>query len=277
MIADLNLRTFSCDVMVDDTDEDTTDTDEDTDTKDASSPVTKQSIQVSDVWQGVLDVEEDPRNIWSDHPITSTDMCTFPVVDFVIIDSFITSKSRNCPLSMNTTSDKNDFDSSSICYGYETTETDGAIEFLTDTIAGYTCVGGTYDEKDSNEPPMLVGKEECLAGVDGDGGTSYDAYTCEDIQYWLQNEASITNEVNEYHRTDWWQPKCCRVRIDSSVELEDGDGDGDGDSDSETSVDTTTTLSTAAAAAEESSSSPVAIVAASSVVIIIMTTTMMVL
>merc|ERR1712238_563791 len=218
---------------------------------------------------------EDPRNIWSDHPITSTDMCTFPVVDFVIIDSFITSKSRNCPLSMNTTSDKKDFDSSSICYGYET-ETDGAIEFLSDTIAGYTCVGGTYDEKDSNEPPpMFVGKEECLAGVDGNGGTSYDAYTCEDIQYWLRNEASITNEVNEYHRTDWWQPKCCRVvRIDSSVELEDGDGDGD--SDSETSADTTTTLSTAAAAEESSSSSSsVANVAASSVVIIIMTTTMM--
>merc|ERR1719491_1274540 len=186
----------------------------------------------------------------------------------------MTSESRNCPLSMNITSDKKDFDSSSsICYAYET-ETDGDIEFLTDTIAGYTCVGGTYDEKDSNEPPMLVGKEECLAGVDGNGGTSYDAYTCEDIQYWLRNEASITNEVNEYHRTDWWQPKCCRVRNDGSVKLEDGDSDSD--SDSETSASTPTTLSTAAAA-EESSSSSVAIVAASSVVIIIMTTTMMVL
>merc|ERR1719491_2565824 len=185
----------------------------------------------------------------------------------------MTSESRNCPLSMNITSDKKDFDSSSsICYAYET-ETDGDIEFLTDTIAGYTCVGGTYDEKDSNEPPMLVGKKECLAGVDGNGGTSYDAYTCEDIQYWLQNEASITDQVNEYKRTDWWQPKCCRVRIDSSVELEDGDGDGDGDG--ETSADTTTTMSTAAA--EESSSSSVAIVAASSVVIIIMTMTMIVL
>jgi len=272
LTADLNLRTFSCDVMVDDTNEDTTDNDEDTDTRDASSPVTKQSILLSDVWQGILDVEEDPRNIWSDHPITSTDMCTFPVGDYVVFDSFMTSESRNCPLSMNITSDKKDFDSSSICYAYET-ETDGDIEFLTNTIAGYTCVGGTYDEKDSNEPPMLVGKEECLAGVDGNGGTSYDAYTCEDIQYWLQNQGSITDQVSEYLRTNWWQPKCCRVRINSSVELEDGDGDGDG----ETSADTTTTTTMSTAAAEESSSSSIAIVAASSVVIIIMTTTMMVL
>merc|ERR1712086_1102681 len=130
-------------------------------------------------------------------------------------------------------------------------ETDGDIEFLTHTIAGYTCVGGTYDEKDSNEPPMLVGKEECLAGVDGNGGTSYDAYTCKDIQYWLQNQGSITDQVSEYLRTNWWQPKCCRVRIDSSVELDDG----------ETPADTTTTMSITAA--EESSSSSIAIVAAS--------------
>merc|ERR1712194_921161 len=104
-------------------------------------------------------------------------------------------------------------------------------------------------------------------------GTSYDAYTCEDIQYWLQNQGSITDQVSEYLRTNWWQPKCCRVRIDSSVEFEDGDGDGDGDG--ETPADTTTTMFIAAA--EESSSSFIAIVAASSVVIIIMTTTMMVL
>jgi len=292
MIADLNLRSFSCDVMADDDDdtddEETTDnTEEDMDTNEASSSpvVTKQSIHVSDVWQGVLDVDEDPRNIWRDHPITSTEMCTFPVGDFVVLDSFITSKARNCPVSMSSTT-PSEFDSSSICYGYETTtatdEGGASIEFLTATIAGYTCRGGTYDEKDSNEPPLFVGKEACLAGVEGNGGTSYDAYTCEGIQYWLRHEATtlwgLTDEVKEFIRTDWYQPKCCRVvRSDStSVELEEGEGDSD--SDSETSADTTTTLSTAAAAEESSSSSSsVANVAASSVVIIIMTTTMMVL
>jgi len=30
------------------------------------------------------------------------------------------------------------------------------VEFLEETIAGYTCVGGTYDDKDSNEEPFYV-------------------------------------------------------------------------------------------------------------------------
>eukprot|EP00751_Fragilariopsis_kerguelensis_P016429 CAMPEP_0170841154 /NCGR_PEP_ID=MMETSP0734-20130129/5005_1 /TAXON_ID=186038 /ORGANISM="Fragilariopsis kerguelensis, Strain L26-C5" /LENGTH=779 /DNA_ID=CAMNT_0011209101 /DNA_START=2290 /DNA_END=4629 /DNA_ORIENTATION=- len=242
LTADLNLRTFSCGVMEEEKEEEedseqSDNTEEsapaettDTDTASTTQPTTtKKTVVFSDVWQGILESEEDPRNIWVDHPITSTEMCTFPVADYVVLE-FMTFESRNCPLSMNTTT-THDFDSSSVCYGFETTTTKGdnnsdgsdGVDFLTETIAGYTCVGGIYDQKDSNEPPLYLTKEECLSQESG--GTSYEAYTCADIQDWLRYEATmwgITDEVKEFVRTEWYQPKCCR---------ESSDGDDNGDSD----------------------------------------------
>jgi len=50
----------------------------------------------SDVWQGILNEEEDPRNIYFDHPIAESDMCTFPVADLGLRD-VVTGRTRNCP------------------------------------------------------------------------------------------------------------------------------------------------------------------------------------
>jgi len=68
---------------------------------------------------------------------------------------------------MNTTTTTHDFDSGSVCYWFEATTTNrdknsygsDGVESLPDTIAGYTCVGGIYDEKDCNEPPLLLSAE----------------------------------------------------------------------------------------------------------------------
>ena len=108
------------------------------------------------------------------------------------------------------------------------------------------CSGGTYNENDSNEPPLYVTEEECL--VDG-GGTSYDAYTCAGIEDWLQFDAillGLTNEVMESMKKTWWQPTCCR-------EVVEGVSIGDEDEDDEDDEDTATV--TVTAVEEESSSS----------------------
>jgi len=216
--ADLNLRTFSCEVMDDSTTTTTTTNEDSSSTSTSTSPSSSISpVVLSDIWLGALDINEDPRTIWEDHPITTTDTCTFfPVVDFELFDLFLPLESRNCPA---TVTDDYDHDSSSICYGFETSS--GKVEFLDDSIAGYTCVGGTYNEKDSNEN---VTEEDCL--VDG-GGTSYDAYTCLGLYEWLQVDAialGITDQEQKNMKENWWQPTCCREVVVVSFEDEDEDG-----------------------------------------------------
>merc|ERR1712241_872544 len=175
---ELNLRSFSC--VMDDTNKHTT-----------------------DVWQGTLNADEDPRNIWYEHPIEETDSCTFAVAPFV--SNTITGETRNCPEKDNDHKNMNDL----ICYGSSEDNNDELI-MSDDSIAGYTCEGGKYDQKDSNEAPLYLTKDMCI--VEG-GGDAYDAYTCKDAQSWLTHEASvlgIEDEIKEFIRTDWWQPKCCR-------------------------------------------------------------------
>jgi len=252
--ADLNLRAFSCELMDDSTNDDNNE--DSSSTSSSTSPVV-----LSDIWQGTLDINEDPRNIWEDHPITATDMCTFfPVVDFVLFDSFLPMEARNCPPTITDGNDNNgyDHDSSSICYGFETDNGNGngsgKVEFLDDIIAGYTCEGGTYNEQDSNEAPSYVTEENCL--VDG-GGTSYDAYTCEEIEDWLRTEviwSGLTDQVIEYMKGTWWQPTCCREVVEV-VSIGDEDEDGGDTAAGDTATVSVTVTATATATAEEESSS----------------------
>merc|ERR1712232_738811 len=44
--------------------------------------------------------DDDPRNIYFDHPIDDSDMCIFSVVDFVLMDTALSYDKRNCPVSM---------------------------------------------------------------------------------------------------------------------------------------------------------------------------------
>jgi len=200
-IVDLNLRTFRCEV--------------------------DDENHTTDVWQGILEENEDPRNIYFDHPIDKSDMCTFPVSLGVglwqglgLTDTALTYETRNCPASMMEGEDVDD-----ICYGYSSSsEGESEIEFLADTVVGYTCIGGEHDGKDSNEAPAYITKEDC---IDIGGGTKYDPYTCSEIQYWLQGEEAMSlygDQVIEYLRTELYQPKCCSAaNMEESSEVEASD------------------------------------------------------
>jgi hypothetical protein len=162
----------------------------------------------TDVWQGTLTENEDPRNIWKDHPIETSDQCIFDVKDYVFIE-IMTGESRNCPDGMKIEEEHSPDDDDSICYGLDAEE-GRKVEFLDDEIAGHTCEGGTYDQRDSNEGDDIITEKIC---IEEGGGDSYDAYTCSEVGDWLKHEASskIGDEVIEYLRTYWYQPKCCRV------------------------------------------------------------------
>lgn len=175
----------------------------------------------TDIYQGFLTEEEDGRNIWFEHPIEESDMCTFPVADYVIVDSFITGESI-CPESpsQDEEDEEEEKEGTEICDGIPN------VKFTGDAIAGYMCVGGTYDQQDSNEEPFYLTEEDCL---EVGGGSEYEAYSCDEIQHWLHYEArtvpDMTDEMLEYLRTDWWQPKCCQYQSDgddkSSVSADD--------------------------------------------------------
>merc|ERR1719378_383609 len=95
------------------------------------------------------------------------------------------------------------------CYGFSSSSSEGEseIEFLADAIAGYSCVGGKYDGKDSNEAPEYITKEDC---IDIGGGTEYNPNTCREVQIYLEGASSLLgDETVEYLRTEWFQPKCC--------------------------------------------------------------------
>merc|ERR1719245_2453228 len=118
---------------------------------------------------------------------------------------------RNCPFETDNNYDNiNEALMTGICFGMP-----GEVEFLEDATAGHTCEGGTYDQRDSNEEPLYLTEDQCL---NEGGGTSYVAYTCSDSQTWLGSGGAasigITDEVKEYLRTSWWQPKCCHRVID---------------------------------------------------------------
>merc|ERR1719502_1570384 len=105
-IVDLNLRTFRCEP--------------------------DNENHTTDLWQGILEENEDPRNIYFDHPIDESKMCTFPVelgMGLIqgagLTDTAMTFETRNCPESM--TEGKGDF-----CYGFSSSEGESEIKFLAD-------------------------------------------------------------------------------------------------------------------------------------------------
>mmetsp|Transcript_111367 Transcript_111367/g.228060 ORF Transcript_111367/g.228060 Transcript_111367/m.228060 type:complete len:997 (+) Transcript_111367:121-3111(+) len=171
---DLYLRTFSCDP--------------------------DEEFGTTDVYQGFLNETEDGRNIWFEHPIEDSDMCIFPVLDFVIVDTVLSRDTRNCPAK-----DNNEEAESAICRGFSSS---GEAELVENAIAGYTCRDGTFDQQDSNEG---ITEKDCL---EVGGGSAYEAYTCTEVEFWLVYESELVDglgsEMTEYLRTDWWQPNCCR-------------------------------------------------------------------
>jgi len=166
----------------------------------------------TDVYQGFLTETEDARDIWSDHPIEESDMCTFPVMNLGFEDHRLTWEVRNCQ------GGDTQFDGTAICDGLSSSD-DANVEFLGDAIAGYTCVGGTYDMKSSHEDVNLT-EELCLEN----GGSMYVSYTCSDAENWFLNDAKVsqelTDELVEYMRTEWYRPVCCLQQSEGEGESE---------------------------------------------------------
>lgn len=139
----------------------------------------------TDVYTGTLAYYEDGRDIWKTHPISSAEGCTFPADEF----SLALYQSRNCPVLLG-----EDFDLCTAIGG----------DMMNDNIAGYSCLGGEFSERDSNDGTTQA---QCV----GAGG-QWNAYTCEEIDYWIQFQAASTgidNDSLQYVIDNWWAPNCC--------------------------------------------------------------------
>mmetsp|Transcript_18058 Transcript_18058/g.36528 ORF Transcript_18058/g.36528 Transcript_18058/m.36528 type:complete len:735 (+) Transcript_18058:124-2328(+) len=149
-----------------------------------------------DIWQGEFSLDEDPRDVIDTHPLEDV-KCSFPTGVW-IMDSVPTMEKR--------------------CDGQIVQETDEGIcrdLVLNPTLpAGYTCLGGLYRDKDSNDGTT---EEECTGG-----GGVWESYSCGDAQALFQSpDSGFELGTKEYLREYWWGPKCC-VGI-----AQDGDGSGD--------------------------------------------------
>jgi len=144
------------------------------------------SDEETDVYTGVLAEGEDGREIWKNHPISAAEGCTFPMTGFNSIGGVVR-QTRNCPGLTG--------EDAYLCEGGD---------MMNDAIAGHSCLGGEYSEKDSNDGTTQA---QCV----GAGGEWF-PYTCEEIEYWIQNDAAstgITDDALKVVMESWWQPKCC--------------------------------------------------------------------
>lgn len=181
---------------------------------------------------------QDGRNIWYEHPIEDSEMCTYPVRDFVFGESVLTMETRNC--TGGSENESSDYDPSNgsvddeegpqLCKGFSATDGDNdggdttndpEVKLLEDAIAGYICIGGAFDGQDGNKKFDDVSREKCLQR----GGTSYEPYTCSDAQWWMRNEApdgSGSYEILDYVRTVW-QPMCCSLVAGDDANIEESE------------------------------------------------------
>lgn len=151
----------------------------------------------TDIYTGTLVQGEDGRDIWKNHPLAEAEGCTFPTPEFA---PFVY-QSRNC------LEDDEYKSESPICEGLGS-----SVRLVDDAIAGASCTGGTYAERDANDG---ITEKECV-----DGGGAWTPYTCEGIEDWLLFESTFSgldSETLEYLRVYWWQDKCCIEDSDSSV------------------------------------------------------------
>ena len=87
----------------------------------------------SDVWLGELYDNKDGRYLLNSHPMSDAE-CTFPT-GFWIYDGFLTQ-------SMRCSGFKGSADGDSIC---------GITDMKPGVLAGHSCQGGLFDQKDSND------------------------------------------------------------------------------------------------------------------------------
>lgn len=152
----------------------------------------------TDYYTGTLVQGEDGRDIWKNHPISEAEGCTFPAGISGL--TLAVMEARNCPEAGKYKSD------SPVCEGL------GDSAFLVPAaIAGASCRGGTYAERDANDG---LTEDECVGG----GGT-WIPYNCGDIESLFVYDVivnGINDETKEFLRLYWYQDKCCS--LDNSLD-----------------------------------------------------------
>lgn len=176
-------------------------------------------LHTTDVYQGFLTESEDGRNIWFEHPIEDTEMCTFPVADLIIHDSVLTYDVRNCANNYEN-GGSDGVEEQELCWGFDNDESSTLkVKMAEDSIAGYTCYGGLYNEMSGNKEFDNVSREMCL---DEGGGSDYEPYTCLDAQTWMQTQSEESPDVMAYVRTTW-QATCCSLVSADTVKIKESE------------------------------------------------------
>ena len=168
-----------------------------------------------DIWLGEFGLDEDPRLVFDSHPLKDA-QCSFPT-GLWIYDG-MPSMQKRCDGEIVKTDD-------GIC------DQTASPSFLNPTVvAGHTCEGGLFSNKDSNDGTTEL---QCTSG-----GGEWTEYDCGEAQQYLQSSANgLAVEEKQYLREYWWAPKCCVGGGDDVAVADDKDVDGNDASSSTDSDD----------------------------------------
>jgi len=221
LMAMLALKSFSCAVDK----QDDHDNDDDDDAHYASS---------SDIWRGSLLPGEDARQIYINHPMSQSD-CTYPVGaahggGLSTTGDTVPTGDAHCVSTSPSDNSDEKMRVDIICVSaIGSSSSDGGFTFDPDAIAGEHCEGGSFDEKDSNDPSLAIAaaddgntnysfREMCTSG-----GGQYEPYTCKDAENFMNgwDAMFMLSDMKEFMRIDWWQPKCCINNNDDTEQDEE--------------------------------------------------------
>jgi len=155
-----------------------------------------------DIWLGEFGLDEDPRLVIDSHPLKDA-QCSFPT-GLWIYDG-VPSMQKRCDGEIVKTDD-------GIC-----DQTPGPSFLNPTAVAGHTCQGGLFGDKDSNDGTTEL---QCTSG-----GGEWIEYDCGEAQQYLL-QASVNGlalEEKQFILEYWWAPKCC---VGLGVDDKDVDGDG---------------------------------------------------
>lgn len=155
--------------------------------------------QEGDIWMGEMDSEEDANLVMDNHPLIETD-CSFPTMNFRTYLSVPTGEQRCNGDIMEGQHD--------IC-----SYADEGSFFNPSLDAGFSCNGGTHNDRDSNDG---LTEDECVSG-----GGSWFSYSCSDARSFINSNLDPDlDQTMEYIAEFWYASKCC-VGGDAAEEEEE--------------------------------------------------------
>ena len=152
-----------------------------------------------DIWMGEMEPGEDGNLVMDNHPLIDT-ACSFPTMSLHTMPNIPTGKQR--------------------CNGYIINPwpwhdicsyADQGSFFHPRLDAGFSCNGGTHNERDSNDG---LTEDECVS----EGGT-WLSYACRDARSFLNSNLDPDLvQTMEYFAEFWYAPKCCLAGNDVEKE-----------------------------------------------------------